>query len=353
MFNLTDYYIELGGSNGKFFKRKEFIQLKDPDYNKKVADFLSKYNVDSYYGIYAYENIEDVNNCKIYGDLYFDLDGNIHTQKGFNKLKEDVIKMSIFLNSYLHLSDNEYRIYFSGAKGFHITVGAKVLGVEPSTDLNMIYKAWANYLHETFNINSLDLVIYDRKRLFRIPETINSKTGLKKQLVDIKTIRFAKNYEEFIANINLINNKESREDKLNVKAALAFYSKSQNFYKKKKEEAPQNNRPIVIPKEKEELLPCVQNALITGANIGSRNNTLVTLSSAIMQSGYTMYETLELMHNWNDNNEKPLSYHEIEMTVRSAYSMLLTGKRYGCKALKEFGYCIGEKCKIEERRRET
>ena len=77
------------------------------------------------------------------------------------------------------------------------------------------------------------------------------------------------------------------------------------------------------------------------------------ISSSVMQSGYRLEETLDMMHNqWNENNEEPLAFNEIELTVRSAYSMLLSGKKYGCNALKEAGFCIGNKCRIQQQRKE-
>ena len=98
---------------------------------------------------------------------------------------------------------------------------------------------------------------------------------------------------------------------------------------------------------KKELLPCVKSILETGVGEGSRNNTLSILSSAVLQSGYTLEETIDLMHDWNTNNEPPLPDREIEITVRSSYSMLLVARHYGCRAMKEYGYCI-EDCKLRK-----
>ena len=350
MFDLSKYYIELGGSNGTFFKRKEYVQLCDVAYNKKVTNFFNRYDKDNYYGVYAYEDIKDIEHCRLYGDLYFDLDGNIHTEKGFNTLRMDAIKLIIFFKS-IGLTENEIDVYFSGAKGFHVLIPATALGIAPSSDLNKIYKAWALYLFDVFQIKSLDTAIYDRKRLFRIPGSINSKTGLKKEKIKIALLYSCKNYNDFSKNIELYKDDSIKERrKLNKKAAYFFYTKSHNFYRKHTDKPV---KAVIIPEKKEELLPCVKKALETGAISGNRNNTLVMISSSVMQSGYRLEETLDMMHNqWNENNEEPLAFNEIELTVRSAYSMLLSGKKYGCNALKEAGFCIGNKCRIQQQRKE-
>lgn len=349
MFDLSKYYIEVGGKKGTYFKRKTYFQLNDPELHSKVARFFDKYGDDSYMCVYAYENINDLDNCKIYGDLYFDLDGDIHSETGYKKLRSNVTILVSYFKS-IGLNDDEIEIYFSGAKGFHILIPAKVLGIEPSTNLNQLYKSWALYLKNTYKVDTIDIVIYDRKRLLRIKNTTNSKTGLKKTRIDLDTLWSADNYIDFIkliANRNL-SNLNSKQD-INIPAARYFYTKSQNFYRKC--DMNTNHTLIVLPEEKKELLPCIKHGLESGAGVGSRNNTLVVLASGVLQSGYKLEEVLDIMHYWNENNnEEPLAFNEIEMTVRSAYSMLLGGKRYGCSAIKELGLCPDGNCPLEERK---
>lgn len=352
MFNLSTFKIEYGGSDGSFFKRNYYIQLDDPCFELKASSFLKRYNRDSYQCVYAYENIEDIDNCRIYGDLYFDLDGSINTKSGYEELRRDVTMLISYLKS-IGLEDNNIELYFSGSKGFHVVIPAMVLAIEPSTNLNQLYKAWAVYLYNTFNIHTIDLSIYDRKRLLRLPNTINSKTGLKKTRLLYTDLWKVSNFEELVSLIKSIDNNNrtyTRSRNINREAALFFYKKSQNFYSNKgKSNVNQETKPFVFPEEKTELLPCVKYGLENGAVKGSRNNTLVALSSAILQSGYTLEEVLEIMHDWNEKNEEPLAYNEIEFTVRSAYSMLLNGKKYGCSTLREMNLCVDKDCKIYQK----
>ena len=252
MFDLSKYYIEVGGKKGTYFKRKTYFQLNDPELHSKVARFFDKYGDDSYMCVYAYENINDLDNCKIYGDLYFDLDGDIHSETGYKKLRSNVTILVSYFKS-IGLNDDEIEIYFSGAKGFHILIPAKVLGIEPSTNLNQLYKSWAIYLKNTYKVDTIYIVIYDRKRLLRIKNTTNSKTGLKKTRIDLDTLWSADNYIDFIkliADRNL-SNLNSKQD-INIQAARYFYTKSQNFYRKC--DMNTNHTPIVLPEEKKELL---------------------------------------------------------------------------------------------------
>jgi len=68
-------------------------------------------------------------------------------------------------------------IYFSGAKGFHIGVPSQLFGLEPAVDLNVTIRRIAMAIA---GVVKIDTAIYDKNRLWRIPNTVNSKSGLYK-----------------------------------------------------------------------------------------------------------------------------------------------------------------------------
>ena len=349
MFDLGSYYYEYGGKFGSYFRRNIFVRIGSEDYDNRLKEILGNCsNTDIYRCVYAYEDKDRINGCRLYGPLYVDLDGDM--KGGFDSLKSEVFRITGFLESEIGLEKDEIEIYFSGAKGFHIIVPPDVLGIEPSTNLNEIYKSWANYLYNTYDIKSIDLRIYDRKRLLRLPGSINSKTGLYKTKLTSDMLRKMSAEEVFRLAANPLNNtRYERSIHINRKAAINFYIKSQNFYKRKKdgESAP---KPFILPKEKKELLPCVKHILESGIEKGNRNNTLSILSSALIQSGFSLEETLDAMHTWNELNEPPLAAREIEATTRSSYSMALGGRHYGCSAMQEYGFCVDSDCSVREGR---
>lgn len=346
--------MEIAGVINGFFRRNIMIKRSDVEAVKLIPDFISKCkNTDVYRCIYEY-SLENIDSAKLYGPIYFDLDGDISSNKQFQKLKQDLNGIIIFFEQ-LGLKEEEMNIFFSGSKGFHFTVNPEILGIIPKTDLNALYKAWAIYLYNTQNIKSIDLKIYDKRRLFRIPYTINSKTGLYKVILSKEDVQklTLKDLDNFKNPINkeLFLKKRESDIKINLDAAKAFYKKSQNLYRKRTEsEEPESMKtPVKIPETKQDLLPCVKALLSEGAEKGYRNNTLVLISSAVLQSGYKLEETLDLMHEWNELNDPPLKHEEVELTVRSAYTMLLSGKKYGCASIREMGYCVDNDCKIMEK----
>lgn len=350
-FDLGQYYSEFGGHNGQFFRRNLFFCIGEDTYDEEIAKFRKDYNnTDIYQCVYSYSNKENIDESLLYGPLYFDLDGDIHND--FEALRHDAISIVTYFTNELGLNHEEINVYFSGAKGFHIIISPFVLGIDPASNLNEIYKAWANYLYETHNIKSLDLKIYDKRRLLRLPGSINSKTGLFKILVSHKLL--GKITEEELrarAENPLSAMITAKEKDMNLAAARNFYSKSQGFYDKNKKVGATSSKHINI-EEKKELLPCIKYLLEEGVAKGNRNNILSILSNALIQSGYSLEETLDLMHEWNKYNDPPLSFREIEATTRSSYSMVLDGRGYGCSSIKEYGYCV-EDCKLLEQEKEV
>jgi hypothetical protein len=68
------------------------------------------------------------------------------------------------------------RVFFSGAKGFHVCLSSALFGGwKPSVDLPRMLKDLAQRITEGFET---DPAIYDQNRLLRLPNTINSKSGL-------------------------------------------------------------------------------------------------------------------------------------------------------------------------------
>ncbi len=66
------------------------------------------------------------------------------------------------------------------------------------------------------------------------------------------------------------------------------------------------------------MLPCVDHLLRTSIPKGSRNRTMVALASSIMQAGYDYDETMEIIEQWNEQNDPPVSSRELRTTVWSA-----------------------------------
>jgi hypothetical protein len=288
--------------------------------------------------IYRYDS-KDQNTANFIAPMYFDLDID-DIEQNFIKIKQDLSLVMRKLKTLFHISDNDIDLYFSGSKGFHILIDSIIFGFEPGRELNKQYKKIATELN-TYTINkSIDTRIYDNKRLFRVPNTINSKTGLYKVPIEYNTFKQMNNWNELKDFASTPREKAEFEPRqYNQKAREQFYSLLEKIDIEEKSKI--NTKLAKEFIHRKELLPCVQYILNQGCTKGNRNNTTVALANSLFQIGKTYEEVLEIIMYWNsEKNDEPLDRAEIHATVRSAYNNAKNGIFYGCGAFKDLDVCI-------------
>lgn len=343
---MEGFITEFGGSKNGFFKRNIY-KKRDENFADGVEKFLKEFNnTDAYYGVYNYEN-SNVETCALYGSLYIDLDLDIEDEDSFHKVKTDAVMTVQYFQTYFKIPMDMLQVYFSGNKGFHVVVPAEILGLTPNVDLNVIYKAIAVNIKEEIEATTIDTRIYDRKRLFRMPNSVNGKTGLYKVPVPIDML--------WGCTLDTMKKWASKPREIHFADPLPLYYSVVRFRsicdklaKSKEKTANREKKEFVIPTTPKSLLPCVKKILTTGAAKGQRNNTTVALASSLLQSGKQLKETIEVLEEWNELNDPPLDENELHTTAVSAYSMLKSGKTYGCGVFKDIGMCIGKECKLNE-----
>ena len=331
--------VEIGGMIDNHFRRNILCNLSEVDTKISQMGFTDVYST-----IYKY-NKEDQNTSDVIAPFYIDLDID-DIENNYPRLKRDLLLLYRQLKNKLYLQDREIEIFFSGSKGFHILINEKVLGIKPCKNLNDLYKLLALRLKSFTITKCVDTKIYDKKRLLRIPNTINNKTGLYKVPVTIEQVR-EYTYEQmknFASDKKII--KGIKIYMKNQKASDAFYNWIDEI--KEEEKKTVNHKLARQFLEKKELLPCVKYILQNGATQGGRNNTANALASALLQLGKPYDEVVDIMQTWNQTkNNPPLPQREVEVTTTSAFKNVEAGKRYGCSAIKMLGVCLKD-CPIRK-----
>lgn len=334
-FNL----VELGGVINGHFRRNILCNVNEVDNKLKEMSFT-----DAYSTIYRYNN-KDQNTSDVIAPFYIDLDID-DIENNYNKLKRDLLLVYRQLKNKLCLQDREIEIFFSGSKGFHIIINEKTLGIQPCRNLNDLYKLLALRLKSFTITKCIDTKIYDKKRLLRIPNTINHKTGLYKVPVTIEQVRefTYEQMKEYASDAKVT--KGIKIYMKNQKANIAFYDWIEEV--KEEEKKTINHKVARQFLEKKELLPCVKYILQNGSQQGGRNNTTNALASALLQLGKPYEEVLDIMQTWNSTkNTPPLPGREVEITTNSAFKNVEAGKRYGCSAIRMLGVCLKD-CPIRK-----
>lgn len=309
-------------------------------YLKDVESFIhSRHHLGVFQTAYQYDGgtIEDSN---LTGDLYFDFDA----ENNFELARRDAITTMSFFKTVFKMDERDLKIYFSGKKGIHILVPANILGIQKHPELNDVFKTIAYHVQKFLKNGTLDVVIYDNKRLLRIPNTIHEKSGLYKIPITSEELRHLPELEikELAQQPRQL---ESRYPAYNPFANTQYKRYIEQMVQEKqtaeKEMKKRGNRKLTYTP------PCIEHLLEEGAEKGSRNNTLAALASFKKAQGASLEEALEELSEWNSTKNNPMIHpQELNKTVRSIYAGY---RNYGCSRLKEISICKIEECRLKRK----
>ena len=331
--------IEIGGVKNGQFVRNHFIKEGD------LQNHLHKFNnTDVYRTVYRYEN-KNIMTTDFIGPFYLDLDID-DIENNFMKIKQDLMLIIRRLTSQFSIDVNDIELYFSGSKGFHILISEDIFGFEPSKDINKYYKKIATEL-KTYTVNkTVDTKIYDNRRLFRVVNSINGKTGLYKVSIDYDTIKEMTEYNELVRYASSPRPIINKTYSYNERARLAFDEAIERIDAEERSRV--NTKLAKEFIQRKELLPCVQYILLNGCTKGNRNNTTVALANSLFQIGKDFDEVTEIIEYWNaTKNPEPLDKAELRTTIRSAFTNAQQNKFYGCTVFKDLDVCV-KSCPINK-----
>ena len=238
----------------------------------------------------------------------------------------------------MHLEERDIEIYFSGAKGFHIIIDHRILGFEPSRTLNKDLKTIALYFKASTFTKCIETRIYDYRKLIRVPNTINTKTGLYKVPIMFKDL-ISMSYEDLLDYASRPHTFIKKPKMYNKKVHDAFYELLHRLSEREKRTVNTSIARQYVSNKK--LLPCVEYLLQNGADEGQRNNCTIALASALFQIGHSKEEVTEILEVWNKTkNDIPISDKELYTTINSAYNNSRNDMYYGCSAFRDLGLCV-------------
>ena len=184
----------------------------------------------------------------------------------------------------------------------------------------------------------IDTGIYDYRRLFRVPNTINTKTGLYKVPIMFKDL-INMSYEDLLEYASRPHTFMKKPKIYNKKVHDAFYELLHRLSEREKRTVNTSIARQYVSNKK--LLPCVEYLLQNGADEGQRNNCTIALASALFQIGHSKEEVTEILEVWNKTkNDIPISDKELYTTINSAYNNSRNDMYYGCSAFRDLGLCV-------------
>lgn len=266
-----DYYGKSGTDcfNSAFLHLKDYVDYKDERGGKR-----------GYPG-------------KVFGEcLYWDFDDS-----DLDKARSNAVELVERLIAYSH---NNIRIYFSGNKGFHaVYIAPELRQYQGSEYFEAIIKRSCIEIAKGLKI---DTSIYDKTRIFRTPNSINSGSGLYK---------IPLTYEELkILSIDDIKDLAKKQRKLTYDTNISEDDVLAELIKSCSENKPEERQ----SKFSGEILV---ESILNGFDTGNRNNGFASLAGLWHSKGMSEDMINASLIAINRSHPEPLSDREIDSVVSS------------------------------------
>jgi len=227
--------------------------------------------------------------------VHWDFDSSSNPEKAYNDAKE-------LMERLVHIYDVEIeriRIYFSGNKGFHVLmISPEFALLQGRKNLPSLIKVFANKCAE--RLETADTAVYDITRIWRIPNTKHSKTGLYKiPILPSWTFPQVKEKAQQPQKVNFLPIEEFDQNK-------AIQVEIKSIWSSKKEEKPSSFH-------------------FTGGNLiegissgfkeGERNNAMFSLGRMLNKKGIDIHMIDAILRMVNEKSG--LEEREIQSIIRS------------------------------------
>ncbi len=300
-----------------------------------ITDFKQEFNNKGIYlTAYWYDNI-DVTEANLYGNFYMDFD----KEDDFEQARADAINAVHYLSKHPAgplIPSGFIRAFFSGKKGIHIVIPAIVFNIEPDKHLNEYYKFMAEKVKAWTHNDTLDFKVYDRRRLFRVPNSIHQATNLYKIPLTMDELKTC-TYEEILDKAQAPASPTWDKAHEIPRAHSMLYLPSIESWKQRFEKKFNRDRTNQCTLDYEP--PCIKELLDVGPIRGQRNNTAAVLVSYFKKRGYSEQEVWDKITEWNQDS---LKASELKVIMDSVYQ----GEyEYGCSTLEKLATCQST-CKL-------
>lgn len=305
---------ENGTQNRNVIQR--FDELKTPIGAVDCFTSMYRFRQDFRDHVSQTKSVRGANKFACYSDyLFFDIDDP-------EDLNAATLAAQTLVRGLLSMAKPEHIVVaFSGYKGFSIGVVSSLFGFAPSITLPNEIKIVAEQLASLFGVE-IDTKIYESSRLWRLENTIHSKTVLYKTRLDTK--KFPSMSLEEIKTAAAV--KKGRKAPAYLLApvvkpldTLCEFAKSAITKGHVRRETSWD-KPILSGRQQKINQAALDYLLSTGVKEGNRGNETLLRAAESCKLGVNEKSCLQQLLKWNRLNQPPLDESEIQSTVRSAYT---------------------------------
>jgi hypothetical protein len=329
-----EFFVEFARSKGDIFRRNDMRSTTILSFGKTCMEYIDKYKDWSTYSSYfQYNNIDPYEATALRGHFILDFDD----ENDLRKAQKDAYDVFRYLTESprFKIPANMIRVYFSGKKGIHLLVPYQVFGIEWHENLDQIYRIMAETLKTLTANKTLDMTIYERRRVIRLPYSYHSDTGSYKVQIQFKHVLMHTEEElRKLAKDPMYGRWIAYEPPRVIAAAAATFADAEKVHKsrfKQKFNTEGNTEQLDFDP------PCIEEMIDGGPVSGKRNNMAAIIINHWKQRGYSEQEIWDLLVEWNSKAKRnPLSARDLKTVFNSI------SKRpyhYGCNKIMEVWDC--------------
>ena len=205
--------------------------------------------------------------------VFFDID----CPTDLKTARESTITLCIMLMERISVPQESLDIYFSGNKGFHVLVPCKEFDAFHSPHVLTLYKAMAQKAQQ-YGVTFLDHAVYTNRRIWRMANSINTKSGLFKIPLTFEELR-----DMDITSIKVLARSPRPDDSLAItktnEQTAQWFRAAINYYQNqpKKSQGPSKNINQEF-KKGWRMLPCIKEIQESILTDGSRHHIYMIMA---------------------------------------------------------------------------
>jgi len=234
------------------------------------------------------------------------------------------------------LQDVGLRVYFSGKKGFHVTVDTRAfLAPAPSLAVPVVLHRLTRRLGKELRFGPagpLDFTLGDRMRLLRLPNTRHEATRLFKVPMSLQEIGSLEGAA--VRGLARAPRPLQGVDPTGLlwEDASPPSARLRAIVEEVAATRPGTSPPFPAGPRGAPAMSCVARVALLqrSAPVGQRNNVAIRLASWFREGGLSQEEAQARLLRWNEGNEEPLAVEEVRHVMLSAYAHP-DPYRYGCR----------------------
>ncbi|OHB49689.1 MAG: hypothetical protein A2Y10_05905 [Planctomycetes bacterium GWF2_41_51] len=277
--------------NGKMI-RGQFIHSENI---QVIENFRKQFNnTDIFYGIS--QHLEPSFDSEFIISMFFDID----SKDNLSAAKESAICLCEMIMDRIKLTENQIEIFFSGNKGFHVIVPCEVFSAFYSPHILPMYKKMAKKAEQS-GAKFIDQAVYTNKRIFRLSNSINSKSNLYKIPLTFEELRDI----DVSGILEISKSPRPEESFCNSKpsaTAIHWYREAIKCMKNKNNQFSSIKKLNIKFKHGWRIPPCIKEIEKTILPDGIRHDTYLLLARYYSYLNMHYYEIVERLGNIDNRN---------------------------------------------------